>query len=373
MGGRQLAPDRSPALPLRRASADSTAPSRRPHSLTTTRSRPSVESTVSSTTAPTGTCAARRACMPGRASRVSRSAETRRSASSATWAAGSSTWLTGTRLTSSDGGGGRWSVRAKRASARTVPPLAITRVTGAGWSATSCATAAARSRVTAATRRLPSSPSTSPVPSSPRKRPVPSATLVTPNTDVASQMPASRLPPPRSSPRTGWRPTHTPARWPTRQRCASSSPLKRTTGAPSTVAKRSSRAGPLAASRRAAVAMATTTSAPAPSAARCSRRNVRTAAAPRSGAIEPLRATSAPRWRSDRRRATGARVPSRQASTTSRWNDVLPRSKTATRTVGSLSGGGVGGRMPSREVTVVTLPGPVGHCEDSGPVSRMAE
>ena len=91
---------------------------------------------------------------------------------------------------------------------------------------------------------------------------------------------------------------------------------------------------PLPASRRAAVASATTTSAPASSAATCRRLTVRTARAERSPGTSPVRATSVPRWRNERRRSTGSRRPSREASTTIRWNELLPRSKTATRTVG---------------------------------------
>ena len=45
-------------------------------------------------------------------------------------------------------------------------------------------------------------------------------------------IPASRLPPPRSRPRTGSWPTQTPARWPRKQSRASSSPVSRVIGLP---------------------------------------------------------------------------------------------------------------------------------------------
>ena len=54
-----------------------------------------------------------------------------------------------------------------------------------------------------------------------------------------------------------------------------------------------------------------------------------------------------PRWRKERRRSTGVSRPSREASTTMRWNELLPRSKTATRTVGigvTLPGGASAGK-----------------------------
>ena len=74
--------------------ASRSAPSRSPHSLTTKRSTPSSTATVARTAAPTGSSGARRACMPGSASRPRRSSPASWSASSCTWPAGSSTWLT---------------------------------------------------------------------------------------------------------------------------------------------------------------------------------------------------------------------------------------------------------------------------------------
>ena len=69
-----------------------------------------------------------------------------------------------------------------------------------------------------------------PVSSSPRIRAVPRGTLATALTESSVPIPASRLPPPRSRPSTGRRPTHTPARWPRKHSRASSSPLSNVIG-----------------------------------------------------------------------------------------------------------------------------------------------
>ncbi len=192
----------------------------------------------------------------------------------------------------------------------------------------------ARARVTSVMATRSAGVSSSPVPSSPRSRAVPRATLATSRTSSMVPIPASRLPPPRSSPITGSLPTQTPARCPRKQSLASSSPVSSVIGLPSTCSSRSIKRDPLSASRSAAVANATTTSTPASSHAVANRRTVRTAEAARSAGTPPVRATSVPRWRKDRRRSTGTRRPSCDASTTIRWKELLPRSKTATRTVG---------------------------------------
>ena len=71
-----------------------------------------------------------------------------------------------------------------------------------------------------------------PVASSPRRRAVPRAMLVTSRISLALPIPASRLPPPRSSPRTGSDPIHTPAFRPSKHNRASSSPLDSVMGLP---------------------------------------------------------------------------------------------------------------------------------------------
>ena len=131
------------------------------------------------------------------------------------------------------GCGGRWSPMARRASARTVPPLAMTRSGGIGWRRSMSPIGPDRSAGEFRDGRPLGAVSRSPVSSSPRIRAVPRATLATAPTASTVPMPASRLPPPRSSPRTGWSPTHTPARWPRKHRRASSSPESRVIGLPS--------------------------------------------------------------------------------------------------------------------------------------------
>lgn len=191
----------------------------------------------------------------------------------------------------------------------------------------------ARSRATSVIIFRSSVVRSSPVPNSPRSRAVPRATLATAVTSSMVPIPASRLPPPRSRPSTGSRPTQTPARCPRKQSRASSSPVSKVILLPNTCSSRPIRREPLSASRRAAVASATTTSTPASSHAAVSRRTVRTAEAARSAGTPPVLATSVPRCRNERRRRTGTSIPSRDASTTIRWKELLPRSNTATRTV----------------------------------------
>ena len=127
-------------------------------------------------------------------------------------------------------------------------------------------------------------------------------------------------------------PVHTPARWPTKHSRASSSPPSSRTLWPTTRSRRATTSGPLAASRKAAVASATTTSGRDCSRARFRRLAADTAAVMRSAGIEPVAPTAMPRLSSALRRITGASPLQPTWSHTRTWNELLPRSQTAART-----------------------------------------
>ena len=171
-------------------------------------------------------------------------------------------------------------------------------------------------------------------PARPAAGPCPRATLATSETWSMVPMPASRLPPPRSSPRTGSWPTQTPARWPRKHSRASSSPVSRVIGAARAPAR-----GDREAWSRWRHHAGPRWPAPPPRRRR-RRRRPPAAGAPCARPRRPGRPgrhrCGPPRSRGAGRSAAGApgSEPSREASTTIRWNELLPRSKTATRTVG---------------------------------------
>ena len=192
-----------------------------------------------------------------------------------------------------------------------------------------------RARVTSLTATRSAGVSSSPVPSSPRSRAVPRATLTTSDTSSMVPIPASRLPPPRSRPRTGSL-TH-PDAGPLPEEAQPGlllageqgdrdipAPARSGRGAWCRWPRRGGRPWPAPPPRR-RPRRPPQPGADAPSAP--PRRPGRQAR-PRSA---PLRSRGAG---TSVGAAPGSAIRRSTASTTIRWNELLPRSKTATRTVG---------------------------------------
>src|SRR5438132_6057739 len=305
-------------------------PSRSPRSECTAPSAPNTPSAVASTTAPAGSSSARRSSIPGRASRSdwSRSASSRERSSSAS--SRNSNWF------SEAGGEGHRSAASSRASAPAVPPAAMQRVPSG---APERSRAGANRSLTWAliARRSPGdigSVRTSVV----VIHAAPSGNVSVHRTRPPSTSASSRLPPPRSIAIQGSVSIVTLARMPATVARASRSPERIRSGVPIAASIVEASSGRLAASRNAAVATGITSSTAARSARSRKRRTTWEARSSAPGGTRPVAATSAPRFNTTRSRATGVNPPSGSTSPTSSWNEVLPRSKTATRTAGSLSG-----------------------------------
>src|SRR5437763_3100242 len=322
-------------------------PSRSPHSEWTAPSAPNTPSAVASTRAPAGSSSARRSSIPGRSSRSDwlRSASSRERSSSAS--SRSSNWF------SEAGGEGHRSAASSRASAPAVPPGAMQRApSGAPERSRAGASRSLTSALIA--RRSPrdiGSVRTSVV----VIHAAPSGNVSVHRLRPASTSASSRLPPPRSIAIHGSASIVTLARMPATVARASRSPERIRSGVPiaSSIVEASS--GRLTASRNAAVATGITSSTAARSARSRKRRTTWEARSSAPGGTRPVAATSAPRFNTTRSRATGVSPPSGSTSPTSSWNEVLPRSKTATRTAASLSGAVTRRRFvpqPGREAQV---------------------
>ena len=152
---------------------------------------------------------------------------------------------------------------------------------------------------------------------------------------------SSRLPPPKSAQSAGPGSISTLARTASKISCASRMPLITSMATPVASSIRSATSGPLTAWRIAAVAMATISSTCCACAMVLSRRIVSIAAPIAASLSWPSRATASPSRSISFSRASGTKLPSGLVSTTSRWNELLPRSNAAIRTTADqLTGSG---------------------------------
>ncbi len=162
-----------------------------------------------------------------------------------------------------------------------------------------------------------------PVGGSPRtrsavSRATPSFRLVAQASPRGSPTMSSRLPPPRSMARAGLGSITTLVRIAPYMRRASSLPLITRTLTPASLSIRSTTARESRASRKAAVAHTTSSSAPWDSARARNFFTTSTAASARSGPISPVAATALPTRSISFSRTISSNVPSRWASATSR-------------------------------------------------------